>query len=653
MKRESVDRALLLGGGGLAAIFCMVGVVLHALYGYSIPFSGNAFGSDDAFISYRYAANLLAGNGLVFNAGESVEGYSNFLYILLVVPGLLFGHEYIYLFSLSLNCVLLVGSCLLVQQLINRHMGALPALIGACLLALSPALWANAATGLESVLMLFLVLVTWALLDRSAVPFPLLGLAALAGILCRVDGFILPLLAAAYLWLDGRRDIACRLVLFVAVTMLLYTMGRIIYYQDYISNTYHAKVSGGVLERVQWGIIFLINNSKFNGIAIYALLAISFSIVWRSVARRHLFPLIYLVFSLAYYIYIGGDIYYERFLLAVIPIGIFFVLLCCVQLRRVSALLILPALVLFSGMLVLLKDERFAYQVKQYDMWESLGRFLRQAPRDALLAIDAAGKVPYYSMLPTLDMLGLNDRHIGQRKMPEQPFLVAHTKRDPDYVLSRSPQLIAAWVGPNLDLAWDMTRSKYLANYEVKYLVNTQLNSNGRDIIDVQGMSVQEMENLVAQHYNYGVLARRELVSQLPLAESLQSPPSLAPDTSINFMENAALPGWYSAEAEHRWASGKTARILFKVHADAVYKGRINMNLASLGVQRVSISLNGQRLGGWQFDSWNEQIDLDFDPEQLNRVGTNILEFELPDSRKAGSDDPRLLGIALRNLTIH
>ena len=253
VKRESVDRALLLGGGWLAAIFCMVGVVLHALYGYSIPFSGNAFGSDDAFISYRYAANLLAGNGLVFNAGESVEGYSNFLYILLVVPGLLFGHEYIYLFSVSLNCVLLVGSCLLLQQLINRHMGALPALIGACLLALSPALWANAATGLESVLMLFLVLVTWALLDRSAVPIPLLGLAALAAIFCRVDGFILPLLAAAYLWLDGRRDIACRLVLFVAVTMLLYTMGRIIYYQDYISNTYHAKVSGGVLERAQWG----------------------------------------------------------------------------------------------------------------------------------------------------------------------------------------------------------------------------------------------------------------------------------------------------------------------------------------------------------------------------------------------------------------
>src|SRR5688500_13130256 len=34
---------------------------------------------DDAYISYRYAHNLLAGLGLVFNAGERVEGYTNFL----------------------------------------------------------------------------------------------------------------------------------------------------------------------------------------------------------------------------------------------------------------------------------------------------------------------------------------------------------------------------------------------------------------------------------------------------------------------------------------------------------------------------------------------------------------------------------------------
>ena len=37
---------------------------------------------DDAFISFRYARNLLKGHGLVFNPGEYVEGYSNFLWTL-------------------------------------------------------------------------------------------------------------------------------------------------------------------------------------------------------------------------------------------------------------------------------------------------------------------------------------------------------------------------------------------------------------------------------------------------------------------------------------------------------------------------------------------------------------------------------------------
>ena len=40
------------------------------------------FLTDDAFISFRYVRNLLNGHGLVFNVGERVEGYSNFLWVL-------------------------------------------------------------------------------------------------------------------------------------------------------------------------------------------------------------------------------------------------------------------------------------------------------------------------------------------------------------------------------------------------------------------------------------------------------------------------------------------------------------------------------------------------------------------------------------------
>lgn len=37
---------------------------------------------DDAYISFRYVENALLGHGLVFNPGERVEGYTNFLWVL-------------------------------------------------------------------------------------------------------------------------------------------------------------------------------------------------------------------------------------------------------------------------------------------------------------------------------------------------------------------------------------------------------------------------------------------------------------------------------------------------------------------------------------------------------------------------------------------
>jgi hypothetical protein len=40
--------------------------------------------SDDAYISFRYARNLGDGLGLVWNPGEHVEGYSNFLWVMIL-----------------------------------------------------------------------------------------------------------------------------------------------------------------------------------------------------------------------------------------------------------------------------------------------------------------------------------------------------------------------------------------------------------------------------------------------------------------------------------------------------------------------------------------------------------------------------------------
>jgi len=76
------------GGLALCLLVLMGGAILQTLGGASFPEhqSMSEWGLDDAYISYRYAENLARGEGLVFNHGERVEGYSNLLYVLAVVP---------------------------------------------------------------------------------------------------------------------------------------------------------------------------------------------------------------------------------------------------------------------------------------------------------------------------------------------------------------------------------------------------------------------------------------------------------------------------------------------------------------------------------------------------------------------------------------
>ena len=66
----------LVRGAGVALSFLPWLVLLGWLSGVAW------FLCDDAFISFRYARNLLEGHGLVFNPGEYVEGYTNFLWVL-------------------------------------------------------------------------------------------------------------------------------------------------------------------------------------------------------------------------------------------------------------------------------------------------------------------------------------------------------------------------------------------------------------------------------------------------------------------------------------------------------------------------------------------------------------------------------------------
>jgi hypothetical protein len=126
-----------------------------------------------------------------------------------------------------------------------------------------------------------------------------------------------------------------------------------------------------------------------------------------------------------------------------------------------------------------------------------------------VLAVDAAGKVPYYSRLDSIDMLGLTDAHIGHR--PAARFSVGHNKHDADYVLGRGPDLMATWIDENLDLRWDLGRARYeAAGYRLRWLVYARRfpPAEGSAIVDVLGMDTEAIRALIRGGWQYAVVER-------------------------------------------------------------------------------------------------------------------------------------------------
>jgi hypothetical protein len=181
---------------------------------------------------------------------------------------------------------------------------------------------------------------------------------------------------------------------------------------------------------------------------------------------------------------------------------------------------VLLGLVLVLQLIPLGTDPRFSYRAAKYDRWVFLGRYLGEKHPGALLAVDGAGKVPYFSGLRTIDMLGLADTHIGHGKAENRGyFRVGHAKSDLDYVLSRHPDLIASWLADTWGLRQGPVpepESMARAGYRLIYLVNTDAESKGRDLLDVRGASADEIRSRFAEGYRYGVFGRRFWVSPVP-----------------------------------------------------------------------------------------------------------------------------------------
>jgi arabinofuranosyltransferase len=523
-----------------ALVLLLAGALLQILAGYSHPdLSGEAWGTDDAYISYRYAHNLAAGHGLVFNPGERVEGFSNLLYVLLLAPAeALVGPAGIYAVSTGLNLLFAAIALALLSRFAHPRLGDRPAGALALLFALCPPLWAAIASGLETPLVLLIQIATWILVERAVEEggeqgqnrWTVLSLCILAAIsvLARADGFVTPLLAAGFLVLRGRWRAAGGVALTTLAVFGTLTALRLSYYGWPLPNTYYVKVDGSLAQRFESGWVQLLSAALATGLLFYlAIFGLAAVRGLKGLSLRRLrrsdplpglpFPVVFAAGWLVYFVYVGGDVFYDRFLLFLFPMGTYLLLQLAEEIRRPRLVAVLLVLVLVLQLVPLGTDPRFSYRAEKYDRWVFLGRYLGEKHPGALLAVDGAGKIPYFSGLRTIDMLGLADTHIAHSRAESRGyFRVGHAKADLDYVLSRHPDLIANWLGDTWGLRQGPVpepASMAQAGYRLIYLVNTDAEPKDRNLLDVRGASADEIRSRFAEGYRYGVFGRISGVS--------------------------------------------------------------------------------------------------------------------------------------------
>jgi hypothetical protein len=503
----------------------VIGSLVQTFYGIAGPSPPQVWGLDDAYISYRYAQNLAQGNGLVFHRGERVEGYSNFLYVLMMTPAFFVKDgEGVYFFSVLLNLIFATGAFLLFRNCLQERLGEASATVGGLLFALCLPLWAAVTSGMETCLVLLLYLAIWVVVERLSAS-PNRGLSAtLCGLmilscLSRADGFLVPALAILFLVFNRRTRVAMSCAVPVTVGFGVYELWRFHYYGYFLPNSYYVKVAGPLSQRVRQGFFQLGGAALFVGLLPYLLiLVLQLVDVVRSAAsepaRAHHHVRFHLVLAaawVAYWLYIGGDHLGDRFLLVLFPLGIFALLELLKESasRKMAAFVLLLVATLQLGP-PLVADPRFRFASTRYDSWITLGKFVKEKYPGKSVATGAIGKIGFFSGSTIIDMLGVIDPVIAHGPVVTKDFQPAHLKYDPEYVLWRKPDLIADWINDVGDLKYGLTRSMYQgAGYRLAYLVTTSRAPRPANIVEVSGLPEETLSRLIGFGYDYALLVRR------------------------------------------------------------------------------------------------------------------------------------------------
>ncbi len=417
---------------------------------------------DDAGISFAYARNLAAGHGLVSQPGvPPVEGYSNFLWVLLLA--LLFP---LGLFDPTITPkVVGIVLVLLAFFFYDRAGAALPlrrgrllAGLSLLLLALNTTFTAWSTAGLENPLYtLLLVLLLWTTVRdpaRWTTALPA-GLLAAGVALTRPDGIVF---AAAYpllLLLPAARPTPARpgrqragaLLAYLAAFAVpygAYLAFRLLYFGDFFPNTYYVK-GGAMLQDAAallllrpemaerfYGMMFCVAGPLGNVVLAGLAVATLYLLFTRRLLRAHLVLGTFLVLAMADYLLLPPDPFVEsRF---ATPFVLFFYLYAGAVAatflesrpwkRALKMRLAVTGAGLILGLSILLFGTRsvdfarhpvlsFAQVTEEYGL-----RFNRYADalglaQGSVLLPDVGGTL-YYSRLRVYDLGGLTDRTIAR-----------------------------------------------------------------------------------------------------------------------------------------------------------------------------------------------------------------------------------------------
>ncbi len=440
------DAVVLLAGAGVLAWLFWANAVLASRV---IDGTRHFWLDDDMMISMRYGRNLADGHGLSWNPGDRVEGYTNFLWTLVMAAVHATGVADARAAAVvkAINFVLACGSLHLAMRLVRAFAprSRLATLMVATCFVTCPDVVQWSVWGFETTLLGFLGLVFLVRVSTRGDDLP--GYAALALIpLTRSDAtYLIVAHATVALAVSRDRRRTLGLVLLALVPAACHLAFRRTYYGAWVPNTYDLKVH--LVPDVGERGIFHARRFVAQYAAILTLAAGSAAMLLRR-DRRALALFSGVLVTLAYATLVGGDMYPGfRFYGPVMPIVFVFAAAGVVTVvrRRAggvawAAVMYVVSVPIFNpfGRLIAASTNGDPDRQLQVAMVVKAN-----ALPGSRLAVLCAGVVPYVTRLRALDLAGKSDRHIA-RLAGVRDAIIGHSKVDPEYTLAQDPDLVVA-----------------------------------------------------------------------------------------------------------------------------------------------------------------------------------------------------------------